>query len=130
MAENSRRIKSPGELSEEIQWSRQRVAQGLCDLRAELDFPGKIRRSVRRQPVLWIGVATAIGLVLTFRFGRKKKNVGSRKKEEKTGSRLLEAGFILGLVRIVANLCKPIIVRFVADKVERYAGKEQAGKRW
>jgi hypothetical protein len=130
MAENSRHKKSVGELSEEIERSRQRFAQDLCDLRAELDFPRKIRRSFRRKPMLWIGAATAIGLVLTFRFGRRKKSKISSKEAEKAGSKLLEAGFILGLVRIAANLFKPVIVRFLADKVEGYAEREHAGKKW
>jgi hypothetical protein len=130
MAEKSRHSKSAGELSEEIERSRRRVAQNLCDLRGELDFPRKIRRSFRNQPMLWIGAATAVGLILTFRFGRRKKSEVSSKEAEKSGSKLLEAGFILGLVRIAANLFKPVIVRFVADKVERYAGGEHGGKKW
>jgi hypothetical protein len=130
MAENSRRIKSPRELSEEIERSRQRVAQDLRHLRAELDLPGKIRRSFRRQPVLWIAAVAAIGLVFTVRLGRKKKGNVAGKESGKPGSKLLEAGFILGLVRIAANLCKPFIVSFVSDKVGRYASGEEVRKKW
>jgi hypothetical protein len=130
MAENSRHSKSPKELSEEIERSRERVAQELRNLRAELDLPKQIRRSFRRQPVLWIAAATAVGLIITLKLGRRQKPQVSNREIGKPASKLLEAGFILGLVRIAANLFKPFIVNFVSDKVGRYARSEHSRKRW
>ncbi len=130
MAENSRRSKSSTELSDEVDRSRERVAQELRNLRGELDLPKQIRRSFRRQPVLWIAAATAVGLVVTVRLGRRKKPEVSSKEAGKAENALLGAGFILGLVKIAANLFKPFIVSFVSDKVGRYASREHSRKRW
>jgi hypothetical protein len=130
MAENSRRNKSLKELSEEVERSREHVAQDLRALRAELDLPRQIRRSFRRQPVLWIAAATAIGFVVTVKLGRRKQAKISSKEAGKSRSKLLETGFILGLVRIAANLFKPLIVSFVTEKVGRYASSERFVKKW
>jgi hypothetical protein len=130
MAENSRRNKSLKELSDDIQRSRERVAQDLRTLRAELDLPRQIRKSFRRQPVLWIAAATVIGLVVTVKLGRKKQAKVSTKESEKAENALLGAGFILGLVKIAANLFKPFIVSFVSDKMGRHGNGERFAKKW
>ena len=130
MAKNSEHNKSPAELINEIQQSRQRVSRNLLGVRDELNFPGKIRRSFRRQPALWIAALTASGLFFTFvARGRKKTYVDRRAKDRpKTG--LLEAGFLLGVLRIGAGLLKPVIVKFAARKMGEYATSQGSAKKW
>ena len=113
------------ELKEEIARSRVRVTRDLRGLRDELDFPRKIRKSIRRQPVPWIATAAAVGLFLVLHLTRKKKVYVDAKSASKTGTKLLEAGFVLGALRIAATLLKPVIVRFVERKMHGYAGERR-----
>jgi hypothetical protein len=118
------------ELIEEIARSRRRVARNLRTVREELDLPRKIRQSVRQRPVGWIIGAVAVGLVLTSLTSRKKKIYVNAKAGAKSKSTLLEAGFILGLLRITAGLLKPVIANLVTKKLGSYTGRERSAEKW
>ena len=128
MAGKPRRNNS--ELKEEIERSRTRVAREVRGLRYELDFPRKIRRSFRRQPVPWIAAATAVGLVLAFGRLRKKKVYVDAGSGRKSKSKLLEAGFLLGALKIAATVLKPVIVPFLQRKVSEFSGSARRGRKW
>jgi hypothetical protein len=129
MAKNTEHNKSPEELIDEIERSRQRLSRNLLALRDELDFPGKIRRSFRRQPAVWVAAATALGLFFTFVSRRKQKIHVDQKTGGKSKSRLLETGFVLGVLRIAAGLLKPVVVKFAVRKMGDYAsGRHSARK--
>jgi hypothetical protein len=117
------------ELREEIARSRELVARNLSGLRYELDFPRKIRRSFQTQTVLWLAVAAAAGLLFTVLPGRKKKVYVDLKNARKSTGRLLEAGFLLGVLKIAANVLNPVIVSFLKKKVSAFAsGSRRSGK--
>ena len=128
MARNSGRNNS--NLKEEIARSRAEVTRDLRGLRDELDFPKKIRKSIRRQPVPWIAVAATAGFFLVLHFTRKKKIYVDAVKASKSGTKLLEAGFVLGALRIAATLLKPVIVSFVSKKIGGYASGARQAKKW
>jgi len=130
MAKESGDDESPDKLREEVAQSRQRVARHLRGVRDELDFPRKVRRSFRRQPAGWIVAAIAIGLVLTAVSTRKKKIYVEARSGRKTKSKLLEAGFALGALRIAATLLKPVIVSFVTRKVRGYGDRSRLARKW
>jgi hypothetical protein len=121
---------SADKLREEIAQSRQLVARNVRGVRGELDFPRKIRRSFQRQPAGWIVGAIAIGLVLTAVSTRKKKVYVEARSGRKTKSKLLEAGFALGALRIAATLLKPFIVSFVTRKVGGFGDHSQPARKW
>jgi hypothetical protein len=117
------------ELREEIARSRELVARNLSGLRYELDFPRKIRRSFQTQTVLWLAAAVAAGLLFTVLPGRKRKVYVGLKSARKSTGRLLEAGFLLGVLEITANVLKPVIVSFLKKKVSAFAsGSRRSGK--
>jgi len=117
------------ELREEIARSRERLTRDLRGLRYELDFPRKIRRSFQTQTVLWLAAAAAAGLVFTVLPRRKKKVYVDLKSGKKSTGRLLEAGFLLGALKIAANVLKPVMVSFLKDKVSAFAsGRRRSGK--
>ena len=109
------------ELREEIARSRELVARNLSGLRYELDLPRKIRRSFQSQTVLWLAAAVAAGLLFTVLPGRKRKVYVGLKSARKSTGRLLEAGFLLGVLEITANVLKPVIVSFLKKKVSAFA---------
>ena len=127
MAKKSGNNKSDAELKEQIARSRDDLALRVNRVREEVDLPRKIRRSVRREPVPWIVGAIAVGLLLTAVVTRKKKVYVDAKGGTKSKHALLEAGFILGALRIAAGLLKPVVVNFVEKKLGSYRSRGRPG---
>jgi hypothetical protein len=123
MAKKSGNNKSEAELKEEIARSREDLALRLNRVREEVDLPRKIRASVRREPVPWIVGAIAVGLLVTAVLTRKKKVIIDAKGGAKSKHALLEAGFVLGALRIAASLLKPVVMNFVEKKLGRYSSR-------
>ena len=115
--------KSDAELKGQVARSREELALSLNRVREEADIPRKIRRSVRREPVPWIIGAIAIGLLVTAVVTRKKKVYVDAKGGSKSRHALLEAGFVLGALRIAASLLKPVVMNFVEKKLGSYSGR-------
>ena len=127
MAKKSGNNKSDAELKEQIARSREDLALQLNRVREEVDLPRKIRRSVRREPVPWIVGAIAVGLLVTAVVTRKKKIYVDAKGGTKSKHVLLEAGFVLGALRIAASLLKPVVMNFVEKKFGSYSEHGRSG---
>ena len=125
MAENSRRNKSIDELKAEIELSRERVGRDLCGLRHELDFPAKFRRSFREQTVSWITAAAAVGALIALAPMRRKKIYVDAKRSRRTQKNLVETGFALAVLKVVASLARPVIVEFVKNRLTDFSGKSR-----
>jgi hypothetical protein len=123
MAEKSGHNKSIDELRAEIAGSRERVGRDLCGLRHELDFPAKLRRSFREQTVSWITAAAAVGALIALAPMRRKKIYVDAKSSRKSQKKLLETGFALAALKVVASLARPVIVEFVKNRLTNFAGK-------
>jgi len=123
MAEKSGHNKSIDELRAEIAASRERVGRDLCGLRHELDFPAKFRRSFREQTVSWISAAAAVGALIALAPMRRKKIYVDAKSSRKTQKKLVETGFALAALKVVAGLARPVIVEFVKNRLTGFAGK-------
>jgi len=125
MAEKSGYDKSIDELRAEIAGSRERVGRDLCRLRHELDFPAKFRRSFREQTVSWITAAGAVGAVIALAPMRRKKIYVDAKSSRKSQKKLVETGFVLAALKVVASLARPVIVEFVKNRLTDFAGKSR-----
>src|SRR5438309_7161103 len=121
MAKKSGNNKSDTELREQIARSRDDLALRVNRVREEVDLPRKIRRSVRREPVPWIVGAIAVGLLITAVVTRKRKVIVDAARIGKSKGRLLEAGFVLGALRIAATLLKPVVVKLIEEKFGQYS---------
>ena len=117
MAKEPRQNNSPEQLTAEIARTRNAVSRNLTGLRYELDFPRKIRRSFRQETMLWIGAAVAVGVLIAVAPARTKKVYVSPKSGKKSKRRLLEAGFVLGALKIAASLLRPVIVDLVRARL-------------
>jgi len=127
MAKKSGNNKSDAELREQIARSRDDLALRVNRVREEVDLPRKIRRSVRREPVPWIVGAIAVGLLVTAVVTRKKKVYVDAKGGTKSKHALLEAGFVLGALRIAAGLLKPVVMNFVEKRLGSYSSRGRPG---
>jgi hypothetical protein len=125
MAETSGRNKSIDELTAEIVSSRERVGRELRGLRHELDFPAKFRRSFREQTVSWVTAAAAVGALIALAPMRKKKIYVDAKSSRKSQKKLLETGFALAALKVVAGLARPVIVEFVKNRLTDFGGKSR-----
>jgi hypothetical protein len=125
MAETPGRNKSIDELTAEIVSSRERVGRELRGLRHELDFPAKFRRSFREQTVSWITAAGAVGALIALAPMRKKKIYVDAKSSRKSQKKLLETGFALAALKVVAGLARPVIVEFVKNRLTDFGGKSR-----
>lgn len=121
MAKGTGQKKSLHELRQEIAHSRDRLARDLSGLRYEFDFPLKLRKSVQRNTGTWISAVAVVGVVLSFLPARKKtvkvKTERGDNKGEKQKKGLLEAGFALGALKLVANLLRPAITNYIAGRM-------------
>ena len=125
MAEKSAGKKSIDELRAEIAGSRERVGRDLGGLRHELDFPAKFRRSFREQTVSWITAAGAVGALIALAPMRRKKIYVDAKSSRKTQKKLVETGFALAALKVVAGLARPVIVEFVKNRLTGFPGKSR-----
>ena len=125
MAEKSAGNKSIDELKAEIADSRERVERDLCGLRHELNFPAKFRRSFREQTVSWITAAGAVGALIALAPMRRKKIYVDAKSSRKTQKKLVETGFALAALKVVAGLARPVIVEFVKNRLTGFPGKSR-----
>src|ERR1700686_1320052 len=121
MAKKPGNNKSAAELKEQVARSREELALRLNRVREEADLPRKIRRSIRREPVPGMVGAIAVGLLVTAVVTRKKKIYVDAKGGTKSKHALLEAGFVLGALRIAASLLKPVVMNFVEKKLGSYS---------
>jgi hypothetical protein len=117
MAEKSGRNKSIDKLTAEIAQSRDRLARDVRSLQYELDFPAKFRRSFREQTVSWLTAAAAVGALIALAPLRKKKIYVDAKNSRKSKKKLVETGFALAVLKITANLARPVIVEFVKNRI-------------
>ena len=125
MAEESGRNKSIEELTAEIGQSRERVARDLRGLKYEVDFPAKFRRSFRQQTVSWLSAAAAVGALIALVPMRKKKIYVNAKSGRKSQKKLVESGIALAVLKIAANLVRPVIVEFVKSRLTDFGGRSR-----
>lgn len=120
MATTDRNDKSLSDLRRNVARSRERLAHDVERFRDELDIPKKIRRSFQRQPVVWVAGLTLAGVAMVLLLARKRKCAPEMRGARAPKSNLLQAGFMLGALRIVANLIKPHVETFLAQKLRGY----------
>ena len=130
MAEGPRQNDSTEKLREEIARSRDVVSRDLGGVRYELDFPRKIRRSFQSQTLLWVAAVAAIGILVSTLPARKKKIHVEPRIGGKSKHRLLEAGFVLGALKIAATLLRPVIVDLVRSKLGGFSAKSSRPRKW
>jgi len=127
MAKKSGNKQSKAELKQQIARSREDLALRVGRLREAVDIPRKIRRSVRREPVPWIVGAIVVGLLVTAIVTRRKKIIVDAARATKRKGTLLEAGFLLGALRVAATLLKPVVVKLVEEKFAHYSTRGRSG---
>jgi hypothetical protein len=128
MAEKSGRNRSIDELTAEIAQSRERVTRDLRGLRYEVDFAAKFRRSFREQTVSWLTTAAAIGALVALAPMRKKKIYVDAKSGRKSQKKLVQTGFALAVLKIAANMIRPVVVEFLKNRLTDFGSQPRRKK--
>jgi len=131
-------------LTLELEKSRRALGRSAADLKWELDFKRKTENSIREYRFAWLGGAAAFGfLIAGSRSKRKRKKArqlesgavdvdGTDPAPKKQGKKKDDdSGFamptiiavILGALRILMPLLKPIVSAYAARKLGDIAGK-------
>src|SRR5437588_12012101 len=132
MAKESGQEKSLHELRQEVAHSRDRLSRDLTRLRYELDFPLKFRKSFQRSTIVWVAAAVVLGVLVAVTPCRTKKvkvKAKSKSKGEREKEGILGAGLALGALKLAATLLKPIVVKFVSQKMSGYVAGAGANRR-
>jgi hypothetical protein len=128
MAEKSGRNRSIDELTAEIAQSRERVTRDLRGLRYEVDFAAKFRRSFREQTISWLTTAAAVGALVALAPMRKKKIYVDAKSGRKSQKKLVETGFALAVLKIAANMIRPVVVEFLKNRLTDFGSQPRRKK--
>jgi len=128
MAEKSVRDRSIDELTAEIAQSRERVTRDLRGLRYEVDFAAKFRRSFREQTISWLTTAAAVGALVALAPMRKKKIYVDAKSGRKSQKKLVETGFALAVLKIAANMVRPVVVEFLKNRLTDFGSQPRRKK--
>ena len=128
MAEKSGRNRSIDELTAEIAQSRERVTRDLRGLRYEVDFAAKFRRSFREQTISWLTTAAAVGALVALAPMRKTKIYVDAKSGRKSQKKLVETGFALAVLKIAANMVRPVVVEFLKNRLTDFGSQPRRKK--
>ncbi len=128
MAEKSGRNKSIDELTAEIAQSREHVTRDLRGLRYEVDFAAKFRRSFREQTISWLTTAAAVGALVALAPMRKKKIYVDAKSGRKSQKKLVETGVALAVLKIAANMIRPVVVEFLKNRLTDFGSQPRRKK--
>jgi hypothetical protein len=95
----------------------------LNALRYELDLSRKLKDSFRQHLVIWIGTSAVAGILIAVAPARTRKvYVRPKSKKKGEGEGLVEAGAAVGILKFAGTLLRPVIVKFVTNKMGVYAG--------
>ncbi len=113
-------------LKSDIALSRDRMGRELMGLRYELDFPRKLRNSFRHSPAVWMSALGVLGILMAVAPARTKKVYVKPKwpfgKKDKTGEGVAQAGLAVAGAKLVGDIAKPFLIKFITKKFGGYAG--------
>ena len=110
-------------IKSDIALSRERMGTELNALRYELDLPRKLKDSFRHHLVIWIGTSAVAGILIAVAPARTRKvYVRPKSRKNGDGKGLIVTGTAVGILKFAGTLLRPIIVKFVTDKMRSYSG--------
>lgn len=116
MAEDQRKA----ELTADLARARSLIAQNFGALRSDLDFSSRLKKTIAKNPAVWVGAATLVGLLFARLPGRRKKVMGKRETANAKVASAGKAGLLLGLLKIAFDLSRPVLTKWVSGRVADY----------
>ena len=105
-------------LTKELERSRAEVSRETAHLKDDLAFGRKLRQGVARSPVVWLGGAVLIGLLLSRLPARQKKvkiKYGNKGQEE-TAKAGLAAVILFPTLKFIFSTIQPALLAWLRAK--------------
>ena len=102
-------------LTAELERSRSDLSRGTVHLKDDLAFGRKLRHGIARSPVVWLGGAVLIGVVLSRLPARQKKvkvKFGNKGQEE-TAKAGLAAVVLLPTLKFIFSSIQPTLMAWI-----------------
>lgn len=125
MAEDQRKA----ELTAELARARARFSANLGALRRDLDFPGRVKGAVLKNPALWVGGATLFGVLLAKLPARRKKVIVTADGQPAKLGAAGKTGLLLGALKIAFDLSRPALAKWAGQRVSDYMDGTKTGGR-
>jgi hypothetical protein len=93
-----------------------------------VDFAAKFRKSFREQTISWLTAAAAVGALVALAPMRKKKIYVDAKSGSKSQKKLVETGFSLAVLKIAANMVRPVVVEFLKNRFTDFGSQPRRKK--
>ncbi|SRR5581483_4160179 len=112
------------ELAAELDRARAKISRHMESVRHDIDVPGHLKKSVREHKAVWLGGATALGLLLAKLPARKKKVYVDRHTNENI-KKAEKAGLALALAKIAFSAARPVITSAATKLISEYAHRRK-----
>ena len=130
------------QLALELTRARASISRGAEGVRYGLDFPNRVKESVKGSPVVWVvGAVAAAGLLSLLVPWRRRReepsnvwsDLGTRfGRPRPAAAKVAGSGAIVGIVltaaRFLLPLVQPAIMSFIKNRVGDYVGGAQKRK--
>jgi uncharacterized membrane protein YebE (DUF533 family) len=93
-----------------------------------VDFAAKFRRSFREQTISWLTTAAAVGALVALAPMRNKNIYVDAKSGRKSQKKLVETGFALAVLKIAANMIRPVVVEFLKNRLTDFGSQPRRKK--
>lgn len=118
MSDHEIQLSRRSELLAELSRSRTKMASSLAGLRVDMDVPAHFKTAVGRNKSVWLGGAALLGWLISMVPARKKTVKVIVDKGRRTEVKQIEkAGLLLGLLKMVFSLLRPMIMGFATKKI-------------
>lgn len=120
------RYDDKAELIAQLDTARARFARSLAGLRREADVGARLKHSFSAHKTAWVGSAGVAGWLLS-RLPRRKQKVIVHSEAGKEVKEIAASGLVLGILKTLFFLFRPVIMRLASKKIGEIAKKHN---RW
>src|SRR5678815_1723542 len=116
------------QLKAELALARSSVSLGRRRVGEALDVQARIRRSVGRNAVAWIGGAVLLGFVLSRFSGRKPKLKVKTGSDGEAAQKVAATGVAMGVAKFAFDAARPALMRMAVTRLQPWI--QSAVERW
>ena len=115
------------QLVAELSRSRMAITHRRAAVGNALDFKARIRNSVARNKVAWIGGAVIVGFLLS-RLPARKTKVKIKTGGDVDAGAIAKTGLLMGAAKLAFDLFRPALLKIAMSQLQPFI--ERAMERW
>lgn len=117
MAKSTKTTVQISELVAQAEAARLQLGKSHAEVKQKLDFPNRIKESLKAEPVKWLGGSAAVGLMGSFLLRSKKK---SKLKTEPIKSAKKQRNLLLAALGLIFTTLKPVLKTYATKLLKDY----------